>query len=162
MNVHNKGIVKKEEDEAEEDADDEEADTAKGQCQSREEEGQEADTAKGTRDATDEEWWQRRLEKRRNIIERIKKSSRVRVRGACRRRRERRSTHTRPHRADVQAPMGASDGQVAPGFATAVSTFAPAVGVIALSEYGTASTVSPPPAKQRKISTYFRENDRPQ
>ena len=67
-------IVNKEEDEAEEDADDEEADTAKGKCQSREEEGQEADTAKGTRDATDEEWWQRRLEKRRNIIERIKKS----------------------------------------------------------------------------------------
>ena len=153
-------IVNKEEDEAEEDADDEEADTAKGKCQSREEEGQEADTAKGTRDATDEEWWQRRLEKRRNRADQEK--SRVRVRGACGRRRERPSTHTRPHRADVQAPMGASDGQVAPGFATAVSTFAPAVGVIALSEYGTASTVSPPPAKQRKISTYFRENDRPQ
>ena len=73
MNVLNKEIVKKE-DEAEEDADDEEADTAKGKCQSREGEGQEADTAKGTRDATDEEWWQRRLEKRRDIIERIKKS----------------------------------------------------------------------------------------
>ena len=57
MHVHNKEIVNKDEDEAEEDADDEEA-----------------DTAKGTRYATDEEWWQRRLEKRRNYIERIKKS----------------------------------------------------------------------------------------